>query len=130
MKFKELLKEYKKYYIAHCPLLFGIREFDDGCDDFITWYFKQKYYSQPHKCAKCKQVKMLVYNDDVCSDCDRIEWEDLYAIANAKNKEYNKYALVPIEQIKKEKRENIQLICITVFFGAIDVILIYLSFFK
>lgn len=44
MKFLELLKEYNKYYISHCPLI--LKEFEKDCDCFIVWYFKQKYFSK------------------------------------------------------------------------------------
>lgn len=61
MKIFKYLKQYDKYYINHF--------LSYNCDGFITWYFKQKYYSKPQQCPECKQVKMLLYDEEMCPEC-------------------------------------------------------------
>ena len=68
VKIKELLKKYNKYCMNPRP-----HEWDCfcylHCDCFIVWYFKQKYYSKPQECPECKQIKMLLYDEEMCPDC-------------------------------------------------------------
>lgn len=79
MKIFKYLKQYDKYYMNH------FLSYNCNCDSFITWYFKQKYYSKPQQCPECKQVKMLLYDEEMCPEC------------------FNKFLNDLLEKIEKKK---------------------------
>lgn len=85
MRFKKLLKKYDKYCMNPRPHDWDCFSYLDS-DCFIVWYFKQKYYSQPQQCPECKQIKMLLYDIKICSDCWNKFLNDLLEkIKNADN---------------------------------------------
>lgn len=101
--------------MTHCFLI------DVECDCFIVWYLKQKYYAEPHKCSKCNQVKMLVYNDNVCKTCYDIEIQDLLAKVEQMGQD-NPEGLMTIEEIEKEKQEYFYAVCLMTFVIMIDIV--------
>lgn len=106
--------------MTHCFLI------DVECDCFIVWYLKQKYYAEPHKCSKCNQVKMLVYNDNVCKTCYDIEIQDLLAKVEQMGQD-NPEGLMTIEEIEKEKQEYFYAVCLMTFVIMIDIVVFLTS---